>query len=234
MLRECGIPVTEPVNPGRAGSPPPSVTPTPSHPGEMLRGYLAGHTMGQVAMRLGVTRQALSAVVNGRAGVSASMALKLEAQFGVTAERWLQMQLEFDLYSERRRSGAGPASKNNLAESVPPPAGRARVPAWIVSQHEPLARLCKLHRVQRLALVGSVLRLDFNPDAGSVEVAVSFFAPVGVSASRQYFDFKQGLENLFHRSINLVEFGTIRERRLKGTIEGTEVTVYVEAVGQGE
>ncbi len=51
----------------------------PAHPGEVLREYLPeGVSIGEVAKRLGVTRQALSAVLNGRAGVSASMALRLE------------------------------------------------------------------------------------------------------------------------------------------------------------
>jgi len=207
----------------------------PVHPGEMLRQYLAGHTMGEVAKRLGVTRQALSAVVNGRAGVSAPMALRLEAQFGLGAEQWLKMQCEFDLYLARRRPVTGSRNIVNVAASAPiarqapAPAGRARVPAWIVSQHETLARLCKLHRVHELALVGSVLRPHFNMEAGPVEVAVSFLAPVGGSASRQYFDFKQAIENLFNRPIHLVELGTMREGRLKGRVEGAEVTLYVEA-----
>jgi addiction module HigA family antidote len=51
----------------------------PAHPGEVLREYLPeGVSIGEVAKRLGVTRQALSALLNGRAGVSASMALRLE------------------------------------------------------------------------------------------------------------------------------------------------------------
>ena len=47
----------------------------PAHPGEVLREYLPeGVSIGEVAKRLGVIRQALSALLNGRAGVSASMA----------------------------------------------------------------------------------------------------------------------------------------------------------------
>ena len=52
----------------------------PAHPGEVLREYLPD-TVGvsEAAKRLGVTRQALSALLNGRAGISADMALRLAA-----------------------------------------------------------------------------------------------------------------------------------------------------------
>lgn len=65
----------------------------PAHPGEVLREYLPeGLSIGEVARQLGVTRQALSAVLNGRAGVSAAMALRLEGALGTSAEMWLGMQ----------------------------------------------------------------------------------------------------------------------------------------------
>ena len=59
----------------------------------MLRDYLPdGLGVTEAAKRLGVTRQALSAVLNGRAGVSADTALRLEAALGTSAEMWVQMQ----------------------------------------------------------------------------------------------------------------------------------------------
>jgi len=58
----------------------------PAHPGEVLREYLPeGLSIGNVAKRLGVTRQALSAVLNGRAGVGAAMALRLEVHSCVSS-----------------------------------------------------------------------------------------------------------------------------------------------------
>jgi antitoxin HigA-1 len=57
----------------------------------------------EAAKRLGVTRQALSALLNGRAGVSASMALRLEAALGASAEMWLGMQTNHDLWLARKR-----------------------------------------------------------------------------------------------------------------------------------
>jgi addiction module HigA family antidote len=76
----------------------------PAHPGEVLREYLPeGLGVSDAARHLGVTRQTLSALINGRAGVSASMALRLEAALGVSAEMWLAMQTNFDLWNARKR-----------------------------------------------------------------------------------------------------------------------------------
>jgi addiction module HigA family antidote len=76
----------------------------PAHPGEVLREFMpAGLPIGKVANRLGVTRQALSANLNGRAGISAPMALRLEAAFDTRAEMWLGMQTNYDLWHARKR-----------------------------------------------------------------------------------------------------------------------------------
>ena len=75
-----------------------------AHPGEILREYLPEDLgVAEAAKRLGVTRQASSALINGRAGVSASMALRLEAALGTSAEMWLGMQTNFDLWKARKR-----------------------------------------------------------------------------------------------------------------------------------
>jgi len=76
----------------------------PAHPGEVLREYLPeGLSVTEAARRLGVTRQALSALLNARAGISAVMALRLEAALGTGAEMWMQMQAGYDLWKARRR-----------------------------------------------------------------------------------------------------------------------------------
>lgn len=76
----------------------------PAHPGEVLREYLPEDvSIGEFARHLGVTRQALSALLNGRAGISASMALRLEGSLGTSAEMWLNMQTSHDLWLARKR-----------------------------------------------------------------------------------------------------------------------------------
>lgn len=84
----------------------------PPHPGEVLRdGIFAdtGITVTEFAKRLGVTRVALSRVLNGKAGISADMAVRLAAVLGGRAESWLHMQANYDLWIARKalkRKGA--------------------------------------------------------------------------------------------------------------------------------
>lgn len=76
----------------------------PAHPGEVLREYLPDNmSVTEAARRLGVTRQALSALLNGRAGVSAEMAIRLSQALGTSAEMWLTMQTAYDLWHAEQR-----------------------------------------------------------------------------------------------------------------------------------
>lgn len=76
----------------------------PAHPGELLREYLPqGMTISDIAKRLGVTRQAFSALLNGRAGVSAEMALRLADAFGTAPDFWLRLQLQRDLWEAQQK-----------------------------------------------------------------------------------------------------------------------------------
>ncbi|MEO6024710.1 MAG: HigA family addiction module antitoxin [Burkholderiales bacterium] len=76
----------------------------PPHPGEVLREYLPENmSVTDAAERLGVTRQAFSAVLNGRAAISADMALRLAAALGTSAELWLRMQAGYDLWIAARK-----------------------------------------------------------------------------------------------------------------------------------
>jgi len=77
----------------------------PAHPGEVLRDYLGDMTVAEAAGRLGVTRAHLSRILNGRAGITASMSLRLSAALGTSADFWLRMQVQRDLWlaqKERR------------------------------------------------------------------------------------------------------------------------------------
>ncbi len=76
----------------------------PAHPGEVLREYLpAGMSVTEAARRLGVTRQAFSAVLNGRAGISADMDLRLSAALGTTPGFWLRLQMQRDLWEAKQK-----------------------------------------------------------------------------------------------------------------------------------
>lgn len=79
----------------------------PPHPGEVLQDTVLGEggiSVTEFAKRLGVSRVALSRVVNGRAAVSAELAIRLAAALGGSAESWLRMQATHDLWrAEKRR-----------------------------------------------------------------------------------------------------------------------------------
>jgi antitoxin HigA-1 len=75
----------------------------PPHPGEVLREYLpAAMSVTEVALRIGVSRQAFSKLLNGRAGVSAEMACRLSAALRTSAEFWMNLQQAFDLWQVRQ------------------------------------------------------------------------------------------------------------------------------------
>jgi addiction module HigA family antidote len=74
----------------------------PAHPGEVLRDYLGEMTVAEAARRLGVTRAHLSRILNGRAGVSAAMSLRLSAALGSSPEFWLKMQMQYDLWQAQK------------------------------------------------------------------------------------------------------------------------------------
>ncbi|MES9897463.1 MAG: HigA family addiction module antitoxin [Sedimenticola sp.] len=82
---------------------------TPPHPGSILREDVIPAmeiTVTEAARQLGVTRVALSRVINERAGISPEMALKIEDWLGVEhggrAELWTGMQLDYDMWRARQ------------------------------------------------------------------------------------------------------------------------------------
>ena len=79
----------------------------PPHPGTVVRYECLeplGLTVTRAAKGLGVTRQALSDLVNERAGVSVEMSIRLSQAFGSTPETWLGMQAAYDLWQVRERA----------------------------------------------------------------------------------------------------------------------------------
>ena len=74
---------------------------SPPHPGEILRELCLeplGLTVTDAAAALGVSRKTLSAILNGRAGISPEMSIRLSIAFDTTAESWLRQQIQYDLW----------------------------------------------------------------------------------------------------------------------------------------
>ncbi len=79
----------------------------PNHPGDIIRDCLdeLGVNVTEGAEALGVSRAALSRVLNRKAAVSAEMAVRLEKAIGSSAGFWLRLQLNYDLAQVQARSG---------------------------------------------------------------------------------------------------------------------------------
>lgn len=92
----------------------------PPHPGRIVRQECIeplGLTITEAAARLGVTRQALNNLVNGKAGISPEMSIRLSKTFGGSPEVWLGMQMEYDLAQAEKR-----ADKIKVKRITPAPA----------------------------------------------------------------------------------------------------------------
>ncbi len=78
----------------------------PPHPGEVLRELCLKPldlSVSEAARALGVSRKTLSTILNGRAGISPEMAIRLSIAFDTSAESWLNQQTQYDLWSAEKR-----------------------------------------------------------------------------------------------------------------------------------
>jgi addiction module HigA family antidote len=94
---------------------------TPPHPGEIIRDLCIkplGLTVTKAAEGLGITRKTLSLLLNGHAGISPEMAMRLSQAFGRSPESWLQLQGSYDLAQVRKSSSL--INVKSLARSAHP------------------------------------------------------------------------------------------------------------------
>ena len=79
----------------------------PPHPGEVLKELCIeplGLSITDAADGLGVSRKTLSAILNGRSGISPEMAIRLSLAFDTSAESWLNQQTQYDLWVARQNN----------------------------------------------------------------------------------------------------------------------------------
>ena len=79
----------------------------PPHPGEIIREFCIeplGITITEAAKGLGVSRKTLSAIINGRAGITPEMAIRLGKAFDTSPESWLNQQIQYDLYNAKKKT----------------------------------------------------------------------------------------------------------------------------------
>ena len=77
----------------------------PPHPGRIIKSLCLdplGLSVTEAAKGLGVSRKTLSGIVNGRAGISSEMAVRLSIAFDTSAESWINQQTQYDLWHAER------------------------------------------------------------------------------------------------------------------------------------
>lgn len=77
----------------------------PCHPGEILREETLKSlniTVTEFAKKLGVSRQAVSEIINEKRGISPNMALRLSKALGTTPDMWLRLQMAYDLWQAKQ------------------------------------------------------------------------------------------------------------------------------------
>lgn len=86
----------------------------PPHPGALLRRQCLeplGLTVTEVAKGLGVSRNTLSMLLNGRLGISPEMAIRISQAFGGSPESWLTQQLQYDLWQAQQKRESVPVRR---------------------------------------------------------------------------------------------------------------------------
>ena len=96
----------------------------------------------------------------------------------------------------------------------------------IEKNRENIAALCRRYGVTRVDVFGSVVRPDFDPARSDVDMVVDFGTYGNSSPLAQYFDFKESLEALFGRPVDIVSSGNIRNPYVRRAVERGRVPVY--------
>jgi addiction module HigA family antidote len=81
----------------------------PPHPGEVIKELCLDPlelSVTEAAEALGVSRKTLSSILNGRAGISPEMAIRLSKAFGTTPESWMNQQAQYDLWHAQRAASS--------------------------------------------------------------------------------------------------------------------------------
>ena len=93
----------------------------PPHPGDVLKKLCLeplGLSVTKAAKALGVSRTALSNVLNGRTGITPLMAMRLSIAFDTTAESWMNQQVQYDLWQARQHRGKFHVTRLSNGERV--------------------------------------------------------------------------------------------------------------------
>lgn len=104
----------------------------------------------------------------------------------------------------------------------------------IEAKRSELRALCERYRVEYLALFGSVLREDFDPERSDLDFSVEFSPMAPEEHADAYFGLLEDLEELFGRRVELVELGAVRNPYLRREIEEQREVLWEVALETGD
>ena len=96
----------------------------------------------------------------------------------------------------------------------------------IAKHNEEIAAACRRNHVRRLAIFGSALRGDFNPERSDVDLIVEFEPLSIVQYSESYFALLEDLSRIFARKVDLVVLRNIKNPYFLKEVESTQETLY--------
>jgi len=97
---------------------------------------------------------------------------------------------------------------------------------FITAKREEIAKLCRTHHVQRLAVFGSAVREDFDPRKSDVDLLVAFEPAPPVELVRNLEGLQTELVTLFGRPVDLIREGVIKNVYRLRSIERDKVLLY--------
>jgi predicted nucleotidyltransferase len=100
------------------------------------------------------------------------------------------------------------------------------MPSEVVLHRAALADLCRQYGVRRLDLFGSVSTGTDTPSQSDLDFLVEFKAPSSATYADNYFGFKEGLDRLFGRPVDLVVASAIKNPYFRESVERAKQSVY--------
>ena len=89
-----------------------------------------------------------------------------------------------------------------------------------------VVKLCRRNHVARLDLFGSAVRDEFDPVRSDLDFVVEYLPVPEAKTMEAYFGFKEALEQLFGRKVDLVERTAVQNRFFREELEETQVSIF--------
>ena len=97
---------------------------------------------------------------------------------------------------------------------------------FLVAKQDEIAELCRRYHVKRLSVFGSSARADFDPSRSDIDLIVEFQSEGIPNRFETYFAFEDALEQFFHREVDLIEAGSVRNPYIQEAIDRDQQILY--------